>query len=163
MGFRNPFREDSFKANVLMGGGAGLSGMNSYFKEVSIRTKGKIEFRNITRDVVKAVEESGVRSGIVNVFTPHTTTGIFVNEDEGGLKRDLELILEKLIPERGGYEHDEVDYNAYAHLRSIILSPSVTIPIENRRLMLGTWQSVFLAEFDGPRERRVRIQVLGMG
>lgn len=136
--------------------------MRSYFKEVDVRTGGKIEFRNITREVVKAVEESGVRSGIVTVFTPHTTTGIFVNEDEGGLKRDLELILGRLIPERGGYQHDEVDYNAYAHLRSTILSPSVTIPIENGRLMIGTWQSIFLAEFDGPRERRVRIQVLGM-
>ena len=145
-----------------MGEGASLSGMNSYFREVTVRTKGRVEFRNITREIVKAVEESGIRSGIVNVFTPHTTTGIFVNEDEGGLKRDLELILERLIPERGGYEHDEVDYNAYAHLRSIVLSPSVTIPIENRRLMLGTWQSIFLAEFDGPRERRLRIQVLGI-
>lgn len=136
--------------------------MRSHLKEVSVRTRERIEFRNITREIVKAVEESGIRSGLVTVFTPHTTTGIFVNEDEGGLKRDLELILGRLVPERGGYEHDEVDYNAYAHLRSIILSPSVTIPVENGRLMLGTWQSVFLAEFDGPRGRIVRIQVLGI-
>lgn len=141
--------------------GGGLDEMKSCFKEVSIRTRGRVEFRNITRDVVRVVEESGIKSGIVNIFTPHTTTGIFVNEDESGLKRDLEQVLEKLIPERGGYEHDEVDYNAYAHLRSMILSPSVSIPVEDGRLMLGTWQSVFLAEFDGPRERKVRIQVLG--
>lgn len=141
--------------------GGGLDEMKSCFKEVSIRTRGRVEFRNITRDVVRVVEESGIKSGIVNIFTPHTTTGIFVNEDESGLKRDLEQVLEKLIPERGSYEHDEVDYNAYAHLRSMILSPSVSIPVEDGRLMLGTWQSVFLAEFDGPRERKVRIQVLG--
>ena len=137
--------------------------MRSYFKEIGIRTRGKVEFRNITREVGRVVSESGVKSGVVNVFAPHTTTGIFVNEDESGLKRDLEVVLGKLIPERGGYEHDEVDYNAYAHLRSIVLSSSITLPVENGRVMLGTWQSIFLAEFDGPRERRVYIQVVGLG
>ncbi len=137
--------------------------MKSYFRELSIRTREKVELRNITHEVREVVAESGVRSGIVNVFAPHTTTGIFVNEDESGLKRDLGKVLGRLIPEKGGYEHDEVDYNAYAHLRSIVLSPSITLPVENGGIMLGTWQSIFLAEFDGPRERKVYVQVLGLG
>jgi len=137
--------------------------MKSYFKEVRVRTRLRVEFRNITGEVRKAVDESRVRSGIVTVYTPHTTTAIFVNEDEPGLKRDLKTILDNLVPERGDYEHDHVDYNAFAHLRSVIVNPSVTIPIEDGKIMVGIWQSIFLAEFDGPRERSVYIQVLGVG
>ncbi|MCD6421020.1 MAG: YjbQ family protein [Thaumarchaeota archaeon] len=135
--------------------------MEGYFGEIRVRTSSRIEFRNITSDVRRIVEESGVRSGIAAVYTPHTTTAIFVNEDEGGLKGDLMKVLEKLIPVEGGYEHDLVDDNAFAHLRSIIVNPSITIPIRDGRLMLGTWQSIFLAEFDGPRTRTVYVQVLG--
>ena len=137
--------------------------MKSHLKEVRVRTRSRIEFRNITGEVRRAVEESGIRSGIVTVYTPHTTTAIFVNEDESGLKKDLKTVLDKLVPEQGDYEHDRVDYNAFAHLRSIIVNPSVTIPVENGRIMTGVWQSIFLAEFDGPRERSVYIQVLGVG
>ena len=138
-------------------------GMKSHLKEVHVRTRSRIEFRNITGEVRRAVEESGIRSGIVTVYTPHTTTAIFVNEDESGLKKDLKTVLDKLVPEQEDYEHDRVDYNAFAHLRSIIVNPSVTIPVENGRIMTGVWQSIFLAEFDGPRERSVYIQVLGVG
>ena len=137
--------------------------MKSHLKEVRVRTRSRIEFRNITGEVRRAVEESGIRSGIVTVYTPHTTTAIFVNEDESGLKKDLKTVLDKLVTEQGDYEHDRVDYNAFAHLRSIIVNPSVTIPVENGRIMTGVWQSIFLAEFDGPRERSVYIQVLGVG
>ena len=135
--------------------------MDGYFGEIRVRTGSRIEFRNITSDVRRIVGESGVRSGIATVYTPHTTTAIFVNEDEGGLRGDLMKVLEKLIPVEGGYQHDLVDDNAFAHLRSIIVNPSITIPIRDGRLMLGTWQSIFLAEFDGPRTRTVYVQVLG--
>ncbi len=135
--------------------------VKSFLKELAVRTGGRVEFRDITREVEEAIRESGVRSGIAIIFTPHTTTGIFLNEDENGLKRDLEKTMERLIPEKGGYMHDEVDYNAYAHLRSIILGASLAIPVENGRPMLGAWQSIFLAEFDGPRSRRVYVKVIG--
>ena len=135
--------------------------MEGYFGEIRVRTGSRIEFKNITSDVRRIVEESGVRSGIATIYTPHTTTAIFVNEDESGLKGDLMKVLEKLIPVEGGYEHDLVDDNAFAHLRSIIVNPSITIPIRDGRLMLGTWQSIFIAEFDGPRTRTVYVQVLG--
>ena len=108
-----------------------------------------------------AVEESGVKDGLVNVFIPHTTVGLFVNEDEARLREDIKRILLKLIPERAGYGHDEVDYNAHAHLKSVILKPSIVIPINEGRLVMGIWQSIFLAEFDGPRNRRVIVKVIG--
>jgi len=135
--------------------------VKSHFAEFRVRTGKSIEFVNITDRVLKAVKESGVRDGLVNVFIPHTTVGLFVNEDESGLRRDAEKILLKLVPERAGYAHDEVDYNAHAHLKSIILKPSITIPINEGRLMIGTWQSIFLAEFDGPRERKILVKVIG--
>jgi secondary thiamine-phosphate synthase enzyme len=136
--------------------------MKTFLKELSVKTGGRVEFRDVTREVEETVRESGIKSGVAIIFTPHTTTGIFMNENEGGLKKDLEKILERLIPERGDYMHDEVDYNAYAHLRSIILGASLTVPVENGRLMLGTWQSIFLAEFDGPRSRRLYVKVMGL-
>ncbi len=135
--------------------------MRAFLKEIFIRTGSRVEFVDITREVEEAVRESGIRSGVAIIFTPHTTTGIFLNEDEGGLKKDLERVLERLIPGKGGYLHDEVDHNAYAHLRSIILGVSLAMPVENGGLMLGAWQSIFLAELDGPRGRRVYVKVIG--
>jgi len=135
--------------------------MESYFEEFGVNTKGRIDFRNITGKVLEAVRKSGIRDGIVAVFTPHTTVGLFVNEDESGLKRDLEKSLSELLPENAGYLHDAVDDNAHAHLRSIVLGPSLVIPLNAGRLLLGTWQSIFLAEFDGPRHRRVYVKILG--
>ncbi|MCD6536565.1 MAG: YjbQ family protein [Thaumarchaeota archaeon] len=135
--------------------------MKSYSVEFKVRTRAAIDFVNITDKILQAVSKSGVRDGLINVFIPHTTVGIFINEDESGLRKDVERTLLKLIPERANYAHDEVDYNAHAHLKSIILSPSTTIPINDGKLMIGTWQSIFLAEFDGPRERRVLVKVIG--
>lgn len=126
-----------------------------------MRTRAALDFVNITDIVIQAVRKSGVKDGLVNVFIPHTTVGLFINEDENGLKRDIGEVLSNLVPERAGYMHDEVDYNAHAHIKSIILSSSTTIPISDGRPMIGTWQSIFLAEFDGPRERRIIVKVIG--
>jgi len=135
--------------------------MESYFEEIGVETRGRVDFRNITGRVLEAVERSGIRDGVVAIFTPHTTVGLFVNEDEGGLKRDLEKVLSRLLPEGAGYLHDAVDDNAHAHLRSIILGQSLVIPLNDGKLLLGTWQSIFLAEFDGPRRRRVYVKIIG--
>jgi len=135
--------------------------MNIYSKVLSIETRSSVDLRNITGYVRQVVDESGVKNGLVTIFVPHTTAGIYVNEDEGGLKRDVDNILSKLIPKGAGYLHDEVDDNAHAHLRSIVISPSITIPIIDGRVATGTWQSIFFAEFDGPRRRRVIVHVMG--
>jgi len=136
--------------------------VKTYFTEFRVKTRAAIDFVNITDIVLRAVDKSEIRDGLVNVFVPHATVGLFINEDERGLRKDVERTLMKLIPRRGDYMHDKVDYNAHAHLKSIILSPSTTIPINEGRLMVGTWQSIFLAEFDGPRERRVLVKVVGL-
>ena len=135
--------------------------MNIYSKVLSIETRSSVDLRNISGYVRQVVDESGVKNGLVTIFVPHTTAGIYVNEDEGGLKRDVDNILSKLIPKGAGYLHDEVDDNAHAHLRSIVISPSITIPIIDGRIATGTWQSIFFAEFDGPRRRRVIVHVMG--
>jgi len=136
--------------------------MKVYSKSIRVKTSSSVEFVNITDKVVEAIRESGVKDGLVNIFVPHTTVGLYINEDESGLKRDIDTVLSKLVPQGAGYMHDRVDYNAHAHIRSTIISPSITIPLNGHRLGLGTWQSIFLAEFDGPRERRLIIQVIGV-
>ncbi|MEM1584513.1 MAG: secondary thiamine-phosphate synthase enzyme YjbQ [Nitrososphaerota archaeon] len=130
-------------------------------KNFTIESRKKIDFIDITNSVEDVLREVEVVEGLVTIFTPHTTTCLFINEDEKRLMDDLEKMLEKLVPIKGNYFHDNVDDNAYAHLRSILLSTSISIPVSNGRLLLGTWQNIFLAEFDGPRKRTYIIQVMG--
>ena len=132
-----------------------------YSEQIQVKTNRRVELVNITREVRQVVERTGVRHGIVNIFSGHTTMGLYINEDEPNLRRDVESFMEKLAPVSGVYEHNKIDNNAHAHLRSILLGPSLAIPIVDRELALGTWQSIFCAEFDGPRRRTVTVQVVG--
>jgi len=135
--------------------------MKVYSRRLSVRTSRSQQLINVSRDVERVVKESGIRNGFAVVFSHHTTMAIYINEDEGGLKSDVLSIMEKLVPRGAGYRHDEVDDNAHAHIRSILLNPSIIVPIVNGSLATGTWQSIFLAEFDGPRERSYTVQVMG--
>ncbi|AAL80668.1 hypothetical protein PFDSM3638_02730 [Pyrococcus furiosus DSM 3638] len=126
---------------------------------ITIRTSKEVEIIDITEKVQEIVRKSGIDNGIAVVYTRHTTTGIIVNENEPRLLNDIENILSKLIPKGAGYRHDSIDNNAHSHLRAIILGPSVTIPIVNGQLMLGTWQSILFVELDGPRRREVYVKV----
>ncbi|MFB6208018.1 MAG: secondary thiamine-phosphate synthase enzyme YjbQ [Candidatus Nanohaloarchaea archaeon] len=115
------------------------------------------------KDLTREIEDRlDIENGICLVHVPHTTAGITVNENEERLLEDLESLLEELVPGKG-YLHDEIDDNAAAHLRSIILGDSVTLPVSNGNLELGTWQSVLLVESDGPRTRKVRLKTLTSG
>ncbi len=129
-------------------------------KAISLSTSRATQFIDITGEVEKALRESGIKEGIATVYTRHTTTAVFVNEGESGLLRDYKRLL-SLVPEGAGYEHDRIDRNAHAHLRAVLLGGSVAIPVVNGGLDLGTWQRVFFAELDGPRQRRVVVQVIG--
>ncbi len=100
-------------------------------------------------------QEIDIESGIVNIFSKHSTSAIVVNENETGLLNDLELMLSDLISDKYSWQHDRIDNNAKSHLKSFLLSSSETIPISNGKLDLGTWQSVFFIELDGPRKNRV--------
>ena len=99
-------------------------------------------------------EEIDIDEGIVNVFSRHSTSAIVVNENESGLLADLELMLKDLVSDKYSWQHDRIDNNAKSHLRSFLLSSSETIPISGGKLDLGTWQSVFFIELDGPRKNR---------
>ncbi|MFH1774779.1 MAG: secondary thiamine-phosphate synthase enzyme YjbQ [Methanobacteriota archaeon] len=125
---------------------------------VTVKTSREVQFIDITSEVERVVRESGVKEGAANIFTKHTTTAIIINENEPGLLRDYEKLVE-LVPKGGGYEHDRIDDNAHSHLRSILLGPNKVVPIIEGSLALGTWQRIFLAEFDGPRVREVVVQV----
>jgi len=114
---------------------------------------------DVTGLIARAVAEAGVESGVVVAFVPHTTAGITINENaDPDVQRDILAHLEKLVPERGSWRHSEG--NSDAHLQASIMGSSVTVIIENGRLVLGTWQSVFFCEFDGPRSRQLHVKVI---
>ena len=124
--------------------------------QIEINTSKRVEVVDITSKVEELVEGDG----IAIIYTPHTTTALIINEAESGLIEDIINILQKLIPTGAGYKHDRVDDNADAHLRACILGNSLVIPVENGKLMLGTWQRILFVELDGPRRRRVYVKVI---
>ncbi len=127
---------------------------------IEIRTNRRVEIIDITSEVRREVERSDVKDGIAVVYTLHTTTAIIINENEPGLKEDIVFVLDKLVPRGAGYSHDNIDNNADAHLRAILLGNSVVVPVSNGRLDLGTWQRIMFVELDGPRNRRVLVKVI---
>jgi secondary thiamine-phosphate synthase enzyme len=129
-------------------------------ERLELRTKESTELIDITDEVKRIVRARGVDSGICVVFTRHTTTGIIINENETGLMSDILRMLDELVPRGKGYLHDRIDSNAHAHLRAVLLGSSVTIPIENGSMTLGTWQSIIFVECDGPRQREVFVQIV---
>lgn len=139
--------------------------MKHSLQEIAFKTERAIEFIDITDRVRDALSASGVRDGLVTVFTPHTTTAIVINERCARLQQDMMGLLEKIVPAMK-YRHDEdtVDTrpNARGHLMSLLLSASGTIPVVGGELALGTWQSIFFIELDGPRRQRgVTVRVIG--
>lgn len=108
----------------------------------------------ILNEINKGSEENRIREGLVNIFTKHSTSAIVINENERGLLNDFEKVLRDIVKEKDNYKHDFIDNNAASHLRAFLLSSSQTIPIVDGRLDLGTWQSIFFIELDGPRSNR---------
>ena len=127
---------------------------------MNIRTSKQVELVDITEDVKGEIHKSGIVNGICVVSTSHTTTAIILNENETGLRHDIQDFLEKLIPSSALYQHDRIDNNADAHLKAIMLGPSETIPVIGGEIVLGTWQRIFFVELDGPRQRTVNITVV---
>ncbi len=127
---------------------------------IEIRTSRRVEVIDITSEVQREVERSGIKNGIAVVYTQHTTTAVIINENESGLREDIVSVLDKLIPREAGYMHDRIDDNADAHLRAIFLGNSVVVPVTNGKLDLGTWQRIMFVELDGPRTRRVIVKTI---
>jgi len=129
-----------------------------------IRTPGKVTVVNVTGEVRQALSSAGIGRGLAVVTVPHTTCGLCLNEDEAGLKDDLARVAARLLDPlepREGFHHDRVDNNARAHLAAVLVGHSALVPVSDGALVLGTWQSIFLLELDGPRERRIDMLFLG--
>lgn len=125
-------------------------------------TKNKREFINITEMVAKAVKEAGIKEGMVLVSAMHITAGVYVNDEEDGIKADMMEWAEQLAPYKDDYKHHRTgETNGDAHLKSILFHHQVIVPVTNGKLDLGPWQQIFYAEFDGQRTKRMVIKVFG--
>jgi len=136
----------------------------NYSETISVSTKGETDIINITDDVSKIVEKSGIKNGIGCVFVPGATGAITTIEYEPGLLQDLPKALERLFPKNIEYKHHETwqDGNGHSHVRASIIGPSLTVPIKNGKLILGTWQQIVFVELDvRKRKREIIVQIVG--
>jgi secondary thiamine-phosphate synthase enzyme len=132
---------------------------------ITVNSTRDVEFIDITDDIARLVKSSGIRDGVVTLFTQHTTTALKINEKCGRLQEDMVEMMEKIAPRKGNYRHNikTVDgrENGHSHLRSLFLNTSEQIPLKGGELLLGNWQRIFFIELDGPRgERRVLVSVV---
>jgi len=127
--------------------------------EFSVRTTKREEMVDITSSVQRAVRESGVSSGFAIVYVPHTTCGVTINENaDPSVRHDILLGLDHMVPQLAGFTHAEG--NSPAHIKSSLVGCSLQVLVDGGSLVLGTWQGIFLCEFDGPRTRRVIVKVV---
>lgn len=126
-------------------------------KSFSVQTRSRTDFVNIDRQVAEIVRESITEEGVVTVFIPHTTAGITINENaDPDVMTDMERVLDRVVPWDAGYKHFEG--NTAAHAKASMMGSSVRIIVSGGQLQLGTWQSLYFCEFDGPRTRQVWVQ-----
>ena len=131
-------------------------------KQMSIRTNSRCEMIDITRAVASVVREENVENGICYVFVPHTTAAVTINENaDPDVPRDIMMELDKVIPLHDNYRH--MEGNSSAHIKASLIGSSETVFVENGNLLLGTWQSLFFCECDGPRTRKYMVKVIATG
>ena len=126
---------------------------------LNVRTGSRIEMVDITRQIQEQVKDSGVQDGVCHVFVAHTTAGLTINENaDPSVQADILMVLNKIISDKEPYCH--LEGNSPAHLKASLMGPGLTVLINQGRLLLGTWQGIFLCEFDGPRTRKVHIKIM---
>ena len=135
--------------------------MKVFFKELRVSTTSRFEVVDITYEVESAVKESGVNNGIAVVHAPHATAAVILNEAESGLMKDYIELVKQLFKPDAPWRHNVIDNNAHAHLASAVIGSTRVIPVREGRLLRGTWQNIMLLELDGPRVRRVVVEVMG--
>jgi secondary thiamine-phosphate synthase enzyme len=141
--------------------------MKAFHRSFTITTADSTEVSDITKQARQVLHESLVTTGLALVSTMHTTCALFVNEFQSALMNDVLALANRLVPERSGFRHDDPRYsdcergNAHAHLRTALLGQNVTVSVSDGELVLGRFQSIIFAEFDGPRVREISVQVLG--
>jgi secondary thiamine-phosphate synthase enzyme len=137
--------------------------MKSYRKELWFKTKTRRAYINITPEVQEALQESGVKEGLVLVNAMHITASVFINDDERGLHADFDDWLEKLAPHEpvSQYRHNNGEDNADGHLKRTIMGREVVVAVTEGRLDFGPWEQIFYGEFDGRRNKRVLVKIIG--
>ena len=126
---------------------------------ISVKTSSRTDFRDITKDVASVVGSQSVADGVCVIFVAHTTAGVTINENaDPAVMEDVASILERMVPWKGQYRHAEG--NSAAHVKASLVGSSAIVPVRGGRLVLGTWQGIYLCEFDGPRTRSVHVQVV---
>ncbi|KYH40372.1 MAG: hypothetical protein AYL32_012200 [Candidatus Bathyarchaeota archaeon B26-2] len=141
--------------------------MRYHSGRVALETGRRLEVLDVTGYVKRIVRESGIKRGLVNLWIPHTTAAITINEHDPDLWNDILTTFSRLVPIKGEYRHNSKyrwmpnEQNAHAHILSSMMKPSLTIPLEDGRLQLGSWQSILFIEMDGPRSRTVQVTLIG--
>jgi secondary thiamine-phosphate synthase enzyme len=139
-----------------------IAGMRFHTEYLTFRTKNHREYINITPQVEAALAKSGIAEGMILVSAMHITAGVYVNDAEDGLIRDIDEWLERLAPFKEDYRHHRTgESNGDSHLKSLIVHHEVIVPVSKGKLDFGPWQQVYYAEFDGQRPKRVIIKVMG--
>jgi secondary thiamine-phosphate synthase enzyme len=124
-----------------------------------VKTREKTELIDVTSDINRLIQESGIEQGLCMVYVPHTTAAVTINESaDPSVKADMLMVLNKIIPWEAGYRH--LEGNSAAHIKTTLVGSSELIAIEGRRLVLGTWQGIFFCEFDGPRNRKLHVRII---
>lgn len=137
--------------------------MKSYRKELTFNIPSRVDFINITPEVRRAIDESGIREGLCLVNAMHITASVFINDDENGLHADFEKWLDKLAPHQpvSQYAHNVGEDNADAHMKRQVMGREVVVAVTGGRLDFGPWEQIFYGEFDGRRKKRVLIKIIG--
>ena len=142
--------------------------MKSVVEKLFVKSRKSTELIRITDEIRRTVQMTGLKNGIVNVFTLHTTTAITINEDDTKLEEDIARFMVKLVPEDDSYAHHRffrkdgrMAVNAYSHIRASLLGANVTMPLQDGSLVLGSRQNIYLVELDGPQLRGFTVQILG--
>ncbi|NOT62244.1 MAG: YjbQ family protein [Acidobacteria bacterium] len=135
---------------------------------LQIATDERVQLKNLTTELAAFVERAAVRDGVLHVSSLHTTAGFVLNETQDALLADVKTLFEQIAPRNVYYQHNDGALsdcsrkNADAHLRALVVGHSLSIPVENGKLKLGQWQQVLFSEFDGPNQRKVHLQVMGI-
>ncbi len=128
-------------------------------KYLNVKSSSRTEFVDITAQVQEEITEAGMESGVCYVYVPHTTAGVTINEGaDPSVQEDMLSTLSRLVPQDPQYRHAEG--NSDAHVKSSMIGASLSVPVHEGKLILGTWQAIFFAEFDGPRHRRVALKFI---
>ena len=129
------------------------------FQTLTVRTNGRTEFLDLTRQIQASLQESGVREGLCHLFVPHTTAAVTINENaDPSVKADILMVLNQIISDHEPYRH--LEGNSPAHIKASLIGPQLTLLVSGGRLVLGTWQGIYFCEFDGPRTRRLHLKIV---